>query len=924
MKQLYSIILLLIFSSAWSQEYQKHWDMIESGDYMLSQIQEEAERYFEGKDKGKGSGYKQWKRWEYFAMRDVTESDRLQSGGEIEEEVNRFNRQKRANNEAGNTTGNWEELGLTKRNPTTSWNPGVGRVECISVDPNDPNHILLGLPTGGAWSTKTGGNDWKPLTDFHVVMNMRGVAISPHNSNVYFLGTTYGIFKSNDQGSTWKHVVTSGTYIKILPHPTDPNIVLASGSGGIYRSTNGGESFKRMRTGNFDDMVYKPTNPNVMYATDRTSLYKSSNNGQSWSKVTTGGSGRGRVAVTKDDPNYVYYMQASGNGFGKLYRSTNDGQTFSARGNHSKDYLEGYAWYGIDLAISDQDKNLVYLGGMELFRSTNGGQTLSLHAGWNYASNKTKYIHADIHCLEWNNTHLYTGTDGGISIDHNNGASFNELSTSLGARQFYKIGVSQTDMNIVSGGSQDNGTAVMKGDKHKWYEWLGADGMETFVDWSNPNVLYGTSQNGTLYKSTNGGQSYQGLNGPGGKGLWVTPFEQDPKNANTIYVGINGISKKVGNGGWKQIFSLSLKPNEFKIAKSNNQIIYAAVGSRLYRTTNGGTSWSTMTGISGNVNYITIHPSDPNYVAVATTGGSHVYITKNGGQTWTGHKKNLPNITAECVLFQDGDEHGLYVGMSRGIYYIEDSKTEWQAFSDNLPLLKVSELEINYKSKKLFAGTYGRGLWSSDLYGEVLIDDDVALTKIVNADMTRYCASTIDFTPKIEVMNLGLNTLKSFTIQIKLDGVSKGTYTYSGNLLNKNLEEITLNAINGIGEGNHTLTFTAVKPNGVPDQNPANNEVTYLFEVVDGTKSKLTIVADKFPKDISWKLDHEAKTIYTEDYSQAGLEQNATITSEFCLATGCYDFTILDAYGDGLNEGGTPGYNITSLEDGKVFCEDDG
>ena len=166
---------------------------------------------------------------------------------------------------------------------------------------------------------------------------------------------------------------------------------------------------------------------------------------------------------------------------------------------------------------------------------------------------------------------------------------YTDLSSGLGIRQFYKIGISQSDPVIVSGGSQDNGTSVFRADA-QWYDWLGADGMETFVDHSDSNILYGTSQFGSLYKSINQGASYQestfgDFDGDGSPdGNWVTPFEQDPTALNTIYTGYKQVYKSTdGGNNWNSIsqdFGSNL--DHLKIAPSNNQIMYAASGTQLF------------------------------------------------------------------------------------------------------------------------------------------------------------------------------------------------------------------------------------------------------------------------------------------------------------------------------------------------------
>ena len=325
-------------------------------------------------------------------------------------------------------------------------------------------------------------------------------------------------------------------------------------------------------------------------------------------------------------------------------------------------------------------------------------------------------------------------TDGGVfKADNTSTVSANyyeDLTNGLGIRQFYKIGVSQTPDVIVSGGSQDNGTSFYKA-ATGWKDWLGADGMESFIDKTNSNILFGTTQGGQLYRSNNGGNSYVGLSEPGsGSGNWVTPFEQDPITNNVIYVGYNVIYKSTNLGGTWTPISQNFGGNldNLKIAPSDNQIMYASRSSLLFKTTDGGaTDWVQPTRPGGIINSIAIHPTNPNKVAVATTATDRVYVSNDGGATWTSYKKNLPNFSALALVWDDNGADGLYLGMDYGIYYIDNTFTDWQPYSNLLPNVYVNELEINKVDGLLYAGTYGRGLWVSPLVtGTAGVDDRIS------------------------------------------------------------------------------------------------------------------------------------------------------------------------------------------------------
>lgn len=459
------------------------------------------------------------------------------------------------------------------------------------------------------------------------------------------------------------------------------------------------------------------------------------------------------MGVSANNPNVVYILEAENGKFGAFYRSTDSGNSFAKLNHGTNNYFgysstadddRGQAPRDMDVAVNPNDANDVHIAGILSWRSTNGGDTFSITSQWipgSAANQNIGYCHADIDIMEYVGDKLYVGSDGGIFVAENplvvNSNYYTDLSTGLGIRQFYKIGVNQNVPEVITGGAQDNGASVFTS-TGVWKDWLGADGMETFVDKTNNNTLYGTTQNGSLYKSNNQGTTYFGLNSPDNKdGNWVTPFEQDPLIANRIYSGYDQVYRSNDGGAtWtaiSQTFGGNL--NHLKIAPSNNTIMFAAIGSTLYKTANGGiTNWTALSGFSGSINSIAIHPTDANKIAIATTGAQKVYVSTDGGVNWTSYLKNLPGFSALALVWTDHEQDGLYVGMNYGVYYIgtTDPAADWLPFSNNLPNVQISELEINTASNKLFAGTYGRGLWKSDLFepGALNISEFEALNTI--------------------------------------------------------------------------------------------------------------------------------------------------------------------------------------------------
>lgn len=736
------------------------YSLMERTDISLREAETLANQHFERVGTGRGTGYKQFQRWLYERKFHTDEN------GNYISPLTDWNNYVQATTNSTNaaTAANWVPLGPSGWNRTSGWNPGTGRLTYLAIHPANEQVIYVSSPGGGIWKTTNGGTTWSPLTDNNASwMNVFALTIDPSNQNVVYAGMTnnVGIIKSSDAGTTWSPAGNgpSGTVRKILIHPASTNIVFAAASNGIWRSVNAGTSWTQVHTGSKEDIEFKPGDVNIMYASGN-DVYRSTDNGITWTQVGAAqgitNTGRTLVSVSPANPDIVYAVQASGSLFGRFYRSTDAGLSFTttvignpASGTNYFGYesngtgTSGQATYDMAMDVSPVNANDVYIAGIICWRSVNAGNSFTALTEW-FLPNSLGYNHADVHGLYWVNSTLYSLSDGGIYKSNDNGDNWTDLSPGLNIRQFYRMANSPTNATVITGGAQDNGS-VARQTSGTWVDWLGADGMEGLVSPTNHLNIWGTSQNGSLYRSINGGNSYSGLGRPSA-GQWVTPLWIHPTNETILYGGWTGVYKSTNSGStWTNISGSTITTTlaDLAVAPSNPNYIYASNGSLLYVTTNDGASWVTRTA-PATINDICVDPANPDKIWIACNSTTNrIMVSTDGGATFTNISSNLPAIVARTVVVDDNTPRNIYVGMNIGVFHKTEPDANWTNYSDNLPLVAVNELEIQKIAGKLRVATYGRGIWESPLAGNCAASAPVA---DFSASITSVCAGqTVSF-----------------------------------------------------------------------------------------------------------------------------------------------------------------------------------
>lgn len=729
-----------------------YWiEMMQDPTINFFDVQRAFDTYWKDREVTRSSGWKPFKRWEYMMQSRINPDGSRLDEDHVWKEYHAYLQQ-----HAGRENlGQWVNLGPFTV-PLARGYQGLGRINAIAFDPFDANVIYIGAPSGGLWRSEDYGETWVCLTDALPTLGVSSIVIDHTNPQTIYIGTGdrdagdaagLGVMKSTDGGATWltsSNGMDNKTVGRMIMYPGDPDIILAATSGGTYKTTDGGQSWYRTHSGDHKDILFKVNDPMIVFTTAAGRLYKSTDLGETWLQLSNGivpGS-RATIGVTPADPEMLYFFTTTSSSYKGIFRSADGGNSFTLMSTTPNimswgcnDSSEGgQAWYDLDMAVDEQDANTVYAGGVNCFKSTDGGATWFIVSHW-WGDCGVPAVHADLHVLEYNphDGRLFAGNDGGIYYTANDGSSWIEITDGLAISQTYRLGQSATDKDLVINGYQDNGTSTYTGDA--WLNVYGGDGMECAFDYQDSRYSYATLYYGSIYRLYNHGNSVQvageGVNGITESGAWVTPFILSEANPAAMFAGYKNVwySPNVKSSWiqWKQISSgESAEVNVLEQSPASTEILYAVRGNTLKRTdqaTASSPEWISLTNSLPNTSSISdieAHPFDPDVTYM--TQGNHVYRSNDRGFTWTDMTGTLPNIYFSGVTYYKNSLDGLYLGTDAGIYYRDNSMDDWIQYSAGFPVAgRVSEIDIYYDpagpaGDMIRASTYGRGLWESPPY----------------------------------------------------------------------------------------------------------------------------------------------------------------------------------------------------------------
>ncbi len=636
-----------------------------------------------------------------------------------------------------------------------------------------------------------------------------------------------GAYKSTDGGRTYVNMGlrTSRHINRIVIDPRDNNIVFVAATGtlwgpggerGVYKTTDGGKTWKQVLKGDEDtganELVMDPLNSRVLYASlyqrRRTAccmngggpgsgLYKSTDGGETWAKLKgglpEGPLGRIGVDVYRRKPNTVYALieaptppSQSGRGgtaspaAGQAAQGGQAGGGVPAAGGATGLYRSddaGSTWKKVNSAnprpmyfskfrIDPNDPEVVYLGGVGLWQTLDGGK--------NFANDVAASTHDDVHAI-WinpaNSRHVWIGNDGGLAVSYDMAKTWVFI-PNLPVGLFYHVSVDMAVPYNVCGGMQDNynwcGPSAVRGApgiaNHHWATLQGGDGFVVLQDPTNYRVAYTESQDGNMVRVdrvTFETQSIRPQAKPGEPALrwnWDTPLVMSPHSPAVIYAAANKVFRSSDRGlSWTAVspdltsnvkrddqVTMGVKNTDITIARNDGIVAWPTIVSfaespkapgvlwagtddgRVAVTRDGGKAWTQVAdripGLPKDIYVSEVVPSRFDAGTVYATFDGHrqndfetwIYVSNDFGQNWRSVAGTLKGEVARTLTEDQKNPDVLYLGTETGLFVSLDRGGSWTRVKANLPTVRIDEITLHPRDNAMVLATHGRALWILD------------------------------------------------------------------------------------------------------------------------------------------------------------------------------------------------------------------
>jgi len=646
-----------------------------------------------------------------------------------------------------------------------------GRMTSIAVHPTNPDLLYIGAAGGGVWKSEDAGQSWTALWHDQASLNVGALALDPRKPDVIFCGTgeangsadSYagvGLYRSDDAGNTWTLLADAGKAkiprrIGVIAiDPSDSRHIRIGGvrhseedASGMFVSRNGGKTWTRdVGISPLDywchAILFHPAAPEILFATvyekgSRNGIWRSADHGVTWRQLTSGLPAtetihRTSLAIAPSQPQTMYAISADAEeGVLGVFRSDDRGENWqSIGGDHFQKEVQ--MAYGNCIVVHPSDPLHVLCGGVDLHRTTDGGETWKKITRWNLERDQPQYAHADHHALVMPASspgRVYDANDGGMDVSADGGTTWNNRSKGLAATMFYDLDVAQTDGKVYGGGAQDNGTVLTKdGNPGNFSEILGGDGGWMVIDPEDSDLVFASYYNFHISRIRKGREVDVTPDMPKAEheAVWMVYIATDPKESKTLYSASYRVWKTTNDGRtWKAV-SESLDDTPvwaIEVAPADSQIVYVGTEKGgFFRSRDAGASWSgNLAGavLPGSIiTRIETHPRHAEIVLVTVggTGNSHLFRSDDGGDHWVdADAGKLPDAPHHAIAIRPDAPETVFVAGDAGVFQSLDFGATWTSFLGNLPNCMFVDLVYQKKEKTLTVATYGRSLWRTKL-----------------------------------------------------------------------------------------------------------------------------------------------------------------------------------------------------------------
>ena len=727
-----------------------------------------------------------------------------------------------------------------------------GRISDLAVYEANPALYYVATAHGGVWKTTNNGTTFEAQFHDQGLLSIGDVTISQSNPDLVWVGTGEsnnrqstswgdGVYKSTDGGRTYSNVGlrTSKHINRVVIDPRNTDVVFVAATGslwgaggerGVFKTSDDGRSWKQVLAVDADtganDLVMDPGNSRILYASTyqrrRTAccmngggpgsgIWKSTDGGDTWTRMkggvldqplgrialdvyrkranilyatiegpapaAAGRGGRGNAAGPEEGPGAAAQEGAppaggrqAGGGTAPqavdaeptgLYRSDDSGATWRKVNNANPRPM-----YFSQVRIDPNDADVVYLGGVGLHQSLDGGRTM--------ATDVAASTHDDVHAI-WinpaNSDHVLIGNDGGLAVSYDRAQKWVFL-PNLPVGLFYHVSVDNAVPYNVCGGMQDNynwcGPSQVRGTagiaNFHWATLQGGDGFVVLQDPGDYRIAFSESQDGNIVRvdrvtgETLGVRPTAGPGEPAARFHWDTPLALSPHDPKVVYAGANRLYRSSDRGlSWAaispdvsknqnrdEIETMGIKGSEVRIARNDGIAAWGTIVSfaesakragvlytgtddgNVHVSRDGGKDWASVgdriPGLPKETFVSELVPSRFDEATVYATFDGHrrndfatyVYASSDYGQNWRSIAANLEGEVARTLTEDQKNPAVLYLGTETGLFVTLDRGRSWQRVKANLPTVRIDEITLHPRDNAMVLATHGRAIWILD------------------------------------------------------------------------------------------------------------------------------------------------------------------------------------------------------------------